>query len=254
MAEIRPNRAKRKLQQGEVVTAISGPHTSDIIDFLGQFGFDAMWIETEHGPIDYADIPDMTRACDLWDMTSIVRVNQNVPGIIYRTLDVGAQGVVVPHVNTAAEAKEVVDAAKFAPIGLRGNFTSRQGFGVPDYAHKANDEVLTIVLIEDIISVNNLSEILRVDNIDVFFIAPGDLAQTMGHLGNISHPEVQDTIDGALEKIKAAGRTPGTLVTDATVESYIDKGVKFIYVGWAAWLASGAQAFKAKVDAAAASM
>ena len=254
MAEIRPNRAKRKLQQGEVVTAISGPHTSDIIDFLGQFGFDAMWIETEHGPIDYADIPDMTRACDLWGMTSIVRVNQNVPGIIYRTLDVGAQGVVVPHVNTAAEAKEVVDAAKFAPIGLRGNFTSRQGFGVPDYAHKANDEVLTIVLIEDIISVNNLSEILRVDNIDVFFIAPGDLAQTMGHLGNISHPEVQDTIDGALEKIKAAGRTPGTLVTDATVESYIDKGVKFIYVGWAAWLASGAQAFKAKVDAAAASM
>ena len=234
------------------MTAISGPHTPDIIDFLGQFGFDAMWIETEHGPIDYADIPDLTRACDLWDMTSIVRVNQNVPGIIYRTLDVGAQGVVVPHVNTAAEAKEVVDAAKFAPIGLRGNFTSRQGFGVPDYAHKANDEVLTIVLIEDIISVNNLSEILRVDNIDVFFIAPGDLAQTMGHLGNISHPEVQDTIDGALEKIKAAGRTPGTLVTDATVESYIDKGVKFIYVGWAAWLASGAQAFKAKVDAAAA--
>ena len=77
------------------MTAISGPHTSDIIDFLGQFGFDAIWIEAEHGPVDYADIPDMTRACDLWDMTSIVRVNQNVDGIIYRTLDVGAQGVVV---------------------------------------------------------------------------------------------------------------------------------------------------------------
>ncbi len=236
------------------MTAIAGPHTSDIIDFLGQFGFDAMWIETEHGPVDYADIPDMTRACDLWDMTSIVRVNQNVPGIIYRTLDVGAQGIVVPHVNTAAEAKEVVEAAKFAPIGLRGNYTSRQGFGVPDYAHKANDEVLTIILIEDIISVNNLSEILQVDNIDVFFVAPGDLAQTMGHLGNISHPEVQDTIDGALEQIRAAGRTPGTLVTDATVESYVKKGVKFIFVGWAAWLASGAQAFKAKVDATAASL
>ncbi|MCH9009887.1 MAG: hypothetical protein IIC21_04605 [Chloroflexi bacterium] len=254
MAEIRTNRAKRKLQQGEVVTAISGPHTSDIIDFLGQFGFDAIWIEAEHGPVDYADIPDMTRACDLWDMTSIVRVNQNVDGVIYRTLDVGAQGVVVPHVNTAAEAKKVVEAARFAPMGLRGNFTSRQGFGVSDYAHKANDEVLTIILIEDIIAVNNLSEILQVDSIDVFFVAPGDLAQTMGHLGNISHPEVQETIDKALAQITAAGRTPGTLVTDATAESYVKKGVKFIYMGWAAWLASGAQAFKAKVDAAAASM
>ena len=254
MAEIRTNRVKHKLQQGEVVTCISGPHTSDIIDFLGQFGFDAMWLEAEHGPVDYADIPDMTRAFDLWGMTSIVRVNQNVPGVIYRTLDVGAQGIVVPHVNTAAEAKEVVEAARFAPIGLRGNFTSRQGFGVADYAHKANDEVVTVILIEDIISVNNLSEILQVDDIDVFFIAPGDLAQTMGHLGDISHPEVQDTIDKALEQIKAAGRTPGTLVTDATAESYIKKGVKFIYIGWAAWLASGAQAFKARVDAAVASI
>ncbi|MGH2541409.1 MAG: aldolase/citrate lyase family protein, partial [Ardenticatenaceae bacterium] len=120
MAELRDNRAKRKLQRGDIVTAVSGLNTPDQIDFMGQFGFDAAWIETEHGPIDFADIPDMTRACDLWGMTSIARVNLNLPGVIYRTLDVGAQGIVVPHVNTAEEAREVVKASKFAPLGERG--------------------------------------------------------------------------------------------------------------------------------------
>ena len=93
VAQMRENRAKRKLQRGEVVTVISGHQSPDMIDFLGQFGFDAAWLEGEHGPIDSADIPDLTRACDLWGMTSVVRVNLNIPGVIrYHTLDVGAYG------------------------------------------------------------------------------------------------------------------------------------------------------------------
>ncbi len=250
MAELRENRAKRKLERGQVVTAVAGLYTPDIIDFMGPLGFDAVWIEAEHGPVDFADIPDMTRACDLWGMTSIVRVNLNLPGVIYRTLDVGAQGIVVPHVNTGDEAREVVKASKFAPLGERGNYTSRQGFGVADYVKKANNQTLVIILIEDIIAIQNLSEILKVDNIDVFFVAPGDLAQTMGHLGDISHPEVQSTIDRALAQIIESGRTAGTLVTDATVESYVKKGVKFIYTGWQAWLAAGARRFQERVASA----
>ena len=85
MAQMRENKAKHKLERGEVVTIVSGHNSSDIIDFLGQFGFDGVWIEGEHGPVDFADIPDMTRASDLWGMTSVVRVNTNTPGIIYRT-------------------------------------------------------------------------------------------------------------------------------------------------------------------------
>ena len=250
MVQPRENRAKRKLQLGEIVTAVSGYNTADIIDFLGQFGFDAVWIEGEHGPIDFADIPDMTRASDLWGMTSVVRVNLNIPGVIYRTLDVGAQGIVVPHVNTAREARAVVEAAKFSPIGSRGMFGSRQGYGVEDYVSRANDETVVIVLIEDIVAVNNLPEILAVDHIDVFYVAPGDLAQSMGHLGQVGHPEVLATVDRAIEQIVGAGRTAGALVSDATVEEYISKGVRFVYTGWPAWVAAGARGYLEKVAAA----
>ena len=250
LAEIRENKIKRKLERGEVAVVLSGNTTPDMVEFFGTLGFDGVWVEGEHGPIDFADIPDITRACDLWGMTSVVRVNANEPGIIYRTLDVGAQGIVVPHVNTADEARAVVDAAKFAPLGQRGNFTSRQGLGVADYVHKANDQTLVIILIEDIIAVNNLSEILEVDNIDVFFVAPGDLAQSMGHLGQVSHPEVQSTIDGALAQIKAAGRTSGALANDSNIESLIEKGATFFMTGWAPWAAAGSRSFLGKVAGA----
>ncbi|HJO83370.1 MAG: aldolase/citrate lyase family protein [SAR202 cluster bacterium] len=250
MPQIRENKVKRKLERGEIAVVLAGLTTPDLLDSMGPLGFDGAWIEGEHGPIDFADIPDLTRACDLWEMTSVVRVNLNVPGVIYRTLDVGAQGIVVPHVNTADEARAVVDASKFAPIGARGMFTSRQGYGVPDYVNQANNQTLVVVLIEDIVAVNNLTEILEVDNIDVFFVAPGDLAQSMGHVGDISHPEVVATIDRALAQITAAGRTAGALVTDGSVDTYIQRGARFLMIGWQGWVANGAAAFQDKVAAA----
>ena len=129
-------------------------------------------------------------------------------------------------------------------------FTSRQGHGVADYLARANDETLLVVLIEDIVAVNNLAEILTVDHIDVFFVAPSDLAQSMGHLGQAGHPDVQATIDRAIEQIISAGRTAGTLVNDANVEEYVKKGARFLMTGWPAWVASGAQGFLGKVEAA----
>ena len=250
MAELRENKAKHKLRRGETVTVISGHNSADMIDFLGPLGFDAAWIEGEHGPVDFADIPDMTRACDLWGRTSIVRVNLNIPGVIYRTLDVGAQGVVVPHVNTADEARAVVDAGKFHPLGNRGNYTSRQGYGVSDYAAKANDETLLVVLIEDIVAIDNLADILTVDHIDVFFVAPGDLAQTMGYLGQPGHPEVVATVDAAIKQIVGAGRAAGTVVDDATVERFISVGARFLFTAWPAWVTAGAQSYLEKVASA----
>ena len=97
---------------GETVVCLSGNNSTDMIDQLGPLGFDAIWLEGEHGPVDYGDIPDLTRACDLWGMTSVVRVNRNNEGIIYRTFDLGAQGIVVPHVNTADEARAVVECGQ----------------------------------------------------------------------------------------------------------------------------------------------
>ena len=191
----------------------------------------------------------MTRAADLYGMTSIVRVNQNEQGLIYRTFDVGAQGVVIPHVDNKQDAENVVEGSKFAPLGKRGNFTSRQGIGVDNYFEKANQETLVVVLIEDIEAINNLDEILSVDNIDVFSVAPGDLAQSMGHLGNISHPDVQSTIDKAINKIISYNKTAGTLVTDDNVQKYVELGVKFIMISLDSWLKNGAKAFLNKINA-----
>ena len=125
-------------------------------------------------------------------------------------------------------------------MGKRGLFTSRQGYGIPDYLQAANDETLLVVLVEDIVSVRNLESILGVDQIDVFFVAPSDLAASMGHIGNNDHPDVQRTVDETLIRIRDAGRTPGTLTTNDNVERYTDLGARFLLTTLAPWIAAGA--------------
>jgi len=236
---IRSNRVKQRLAAGQVATILSGTNDPDLIDQLGPVGPDGIWLEGEHGGVDYADLGNLTRACDLWGMTSVVRVMDNDYATIYRTLDRGAQGIVVPHVNTRAEAEAVVEAAKFAPLGKRGMFTSRQGFGVADYFKTANDQSLLIVLIEDIAAVPNLDAILEVDHIDVFFVAPSDLATSMGHIGDMAQPEVQQTIEAAIAQIVQSGRTAGTLVNAANVERYTRMGVRCIMTSFFPWIQAG---------------
>ena len=250
MPEIRVNTAKQKLQNNQVVTTISGLQNADTIDFLGPMGFDAAWMECEHGPVDWDQLGDMTRACDLWGLTSVTRVNSNEPWLITRTLDRGSMGIVVPHVNNRKAAEQAMQSAKYAPLGYRGMFGGRQSYGVRDYLHLANDQTMVIVLLEEVEALENLNEILKVDNIDVFFAAPSDLAQTMGHIGDMAHPEVQRAIDDAISRIVSAGRTAGTLVNENNLVTYVDKGARFLMTSWNAWVAKGAAEFLGKVASA----
>ena len=251
MGTVRPNRVKQKLAAGETVVSVAGLDTPDQIDLMGPTGLDAVWLEAEHGPVDFGRIPDLTRACDLWGITSIVRVNALAYGPIYRTLDLGAQGVCVPHIDTADDARRFVEAAKFAPIGKRGMFVSRQGYGVEDYLRVANDHTLLIALIEDIRAVDNLEEILAVDHIDVFFVAPADLAASMGLIGQVAHPKVQETIDDSLRRIMAAGRTAGTtLVGNHNGERYAAMGVRFLAASAQPWIAAGVTDLRQRIAAA----
>jgi 2-keto-3-deoxy-L-rhamnonate aldolase RhmA len=243
VSTIRPNRAKEKLAAGQAVTTISGLSSSEIIDFMGPLGFDAAWIEGEHGSVTWEQLGDMTRACDLWGMAPITRVAANEPWLITRTLDRGSMGIVVPHVNSREEAERAAQSAKYAPVGYRGMFGGRQSYGVGDYFHQANDQTMVIVLLEEASALSNLDEILKVDHIDVFFVAPSDLAQTMGHIGNPGHPEVQNAIDDAISRILSAGRIAGTLVNDENVARYLEQGVRFPMTSWNAWVARGAASF-----------
>ena len=247
---IRPNRVKQKLADGGIAYIISGLTDADGIDAFGANGFDGIWLEGEHGAADASTLGNLTRACDLWGMTSVVRVNKNDQGLIYRTLDCGATGICVPHVDTKEEAQNVVDGGKFAPIGKRGMYTSRQGYGVENFFDYANDQSLLIVLIEDIKAIRNLDEILTVDHIDVFFVAPTDLAQSMGHNADIAHPEVQDTITDALSRINAAGRFAGSIARNEQVADYVERGARLLLTSVAGWLAIGAKDFMNRAEAA----
>jgi 4-hydroxy-2-oxoheptanedioate aldolase len=246
MPGTKENKVKKKLREGQVATVLGGLNNPEIIDYMGQFGFDGAWIETEHGTLTWDQVAHMSRACDLWDMTSVCRVNHNEPWLIPRTLDVGATGIVVPHVSTKAAAEQAAKSAKYGPIGYRGMAAGRQSYGVTDYYRKANTETLVVVLIEEMEAVNNLQDILTVDPIDVFFVAPSDLAQTMGYAGLPNHPEVLAVGDRCLAQIVAAGKVPGHLGNEDTVESYREKGVRFFLTSWQPWVARGASQYLSK--------
>ena len=248
--ELRVNPAKQKLANGEIVTIVSGITHPDDIDAVGPLGFDGIWLEGEHGATDASDLGNLTRACDIWGMTSVARINLNEQGLIYRTLDRGAQAIVVPHVNNASEARNVVEGGKFTPNGKRGMFTSRQGLGVSNYFDNANDQSMLIVLIEDIIAWENLDEIIAVDDIDVFFVAPSDFASSMGHMGDIQHPDVQEKINDSISRITAAGRNAGALATNENVARYTEMGVRFFMTGAGPWIANGFNEFVANANAA----
>lgn len=247
---IRPNRIKQKLADGGVACIVSGLSDPDGIDAFGPNGFDGVWLEGEHGAADASRLGDLTRACDIWGMTSVVRVNRNDQALIYRTLDCGATGICVPHVDTREEAQNVVDGGKFAPAGKRGMYTSRQGYGVDNFFAEANEQSLLIVLIEDIKAIGNLDEILTVDHIDVFFVAPTDLAQSMGHNADTAHPEVQDTITDAIARINAAGRVAGFTTSNDQVADYVGRGARVVLTSVGAWLGAGARDFIARAESA----
>ena len=246
--ELRINRAKQKLANGEVVTIVSGITHPDDIDAVGALGFDGIWLEGEHGSTEASELGNLTRACDIWGMTSVARINLNEQGLIYRTLDRGAQAIVVPHVNNAAEAQNVVDGGRFTPLGKRGMFTSRQGYDVENYLHKANAETMLIVLIEDIVAWENLDEIIAVDGIDVFFVAPSDFAASMGHMGDLNHPDVVEKITDALTRIVAAGKHAGALATNENVAAYVELGVRFFMTGAGPWIGNGFNEFVANAN------
>jgi 4-hydroxy-2-oxoheptanedioate aldolase len=154
----------------------------------------------------------------------------------------------VPHIDTADQARAFVEAAKFAPLGKRGMYTSRQGYGVADYVHTANDHTLLVALIEDIQAVQNLDAILEVDHIDVFFVAPSDLAASMGKIGKLADPEVVRTIDETLARIVAAGRTAGTLLSNNQgAERFLALDVRFLACSVLPMLSAGIRDLKQQV-------
>lgn len=208
--------------------------SSDIVEMIGQLGFDWVMLDAEHGSITPDNIGPLVMAAELHGITPLVRPEKNDPAIINKYLDRGVMGVQVPHVNTATEAKAVVDACRFHPGGKRGLGGGRMadfGFGVAtsDYVKEANSQMLVCVQIEDVEAVENLDEILAVEGVDVFFIGPTDLAQSLGYPGQNSHPEVQKVVQDTFDRIHTAGKASGTPGAAEQAKKNAEAGILYHY-------------------------
>ncbi len=232
---MRENRMKSLITAGKPAYGVSVQFaSSEIVEMIGELGFDWVMLDAEHGSITPDNIGPLVMAAELHGVTPVVRPEKNDPAVINKYLDRGAMGVQAPHVNTAAEAKAVVEACRFHPDGKRGLGGGRMadfGFGVAtaDYVRQANEQMLVCVQIEDVEAVENLDEILAVDGVDVFFIGPTDLAQSLGYPGQNSHPDVQKVIQETFTRIHAAGRASGTPGAAEQAKKNADAGILYQY-------------------------
>ena len=245
--ELRKNRIKQRLRDGKHVIAIENLNNPDLVEQFAPNDPHCFWFEGEHFIANPSNIGDLTRASDLINATSIVRVPRPEYQLIYHALDLGAQGIAVPHVKSKEDAELVVRASKFAPLGQRGMFTSRQGIGIENYFKKANDETFVLVFIEDMEAIENLDSILEVNNIDVFFVGPGDLSQELGHIGEQNHPEVNKVVQNTINRITNKGKTAGTVANINSYEWAMNTGARFFLSGALDWIHQGFLDFNEKV-------
>lgn len=232
---MRLNRVKQALREGG---AVAGPFLGIpapmVVELLGAAGCDFVLIDTEHSALDMLAAEDLIRAAELWNVTPIVRVYLHAPAVINKALDAGAQGLLLPHVDSADEARAIVQAARFTPLGQRGlgSVTRLTGYGtedIPTYVQRANEETLIIAQIETVAGLRNLESILQVPGIDAIFIGPSDLSHSLGLPGQRQHPTVQAAIAEIAAKTRAAGLPLGTVAGDPqTARKLVAEGYQLI--------------------------
>ena len=247
---MRSNRLKEKLAAGAPGLGCSLMFPSpQIVEMLGYAGFDWVLLDCEHGSLSPADVEMMAIAADAVGITAIARPRTNAPADIQSVLDRGVMGVQVPHVNTADDARRAVEAVKFGAASGRslaaGTRPDRWGFGgkMAGFTEDANAQSLVCVQIEHAAALPNVDEMLTVEGVDVFFIGPSDLSQSMGHPGNPGAAPVATAIAETLEKIVRAGKSPGMPATSENVGRLVRSGVRYIYTHLPRVIGTGAKAF-----------
>jgi 4-hydroxy-2-oxoheptanedioate aldolase len=238
------NTFRARLGQGQQIglwNTVPGPVVAEV---LATCGYDWIVLDTEHSLTDVPDIMGMLQALAAYPVSPVVRPQTNDTVLIKRLLDIGAQTLMVPNVQTVAEAEAAVAAMRYAPRGVRGvsGMTRATRYGtVADYMARAEEDLCLIVQIETVAAVGRIAQIAAVDGVDALFIGPSDLAASMGHPGNLRHPAVMAAIEGAVRAIVAAGKPAGILVTDvAFAKDCIAWGTTFTAVGVDMTLLAGA--------------
>lgn len=239
-------------------STLPDPYVSEIV---AGAGFDWVLLDTEHTPTDVPQMLHQLQAVTAavpanaaQPTTAVVRPDWNDTVLIKRYLDIGAQSLLLPFVQTADEARAAVRATRYAPLGLRGMGGSMRAsnFGrVPDYVKRAHDELCVLVQVETREALDHLEAIAEVEGVDGVFIGPADLSASLGHPGDPGHPEVRRAIDDAIRAIRAKNKAPGILMLDeARARECLDLGALFVAVAMDLQiLARGAEAAAARFAA-----
>lgn len=229
------NELKRRLQEGNTVY---GPfvrlNSPAVVEIMGYAGFDFLIIDLEHGPMAMAEAENLVRAANIAGISPIIRVPNNCESDILKALDSGASGVQVPQINSHLSASKASEYSRFYPFGSRGlcggtRAARYSAINTEDYCSGSNKEVLLVIHIEGKAGVDNIDSILQVPGIDVIFLGPFDLSQSLGLPGKVDHPLVVKTMKEVIVKANDSGKVVGTYATSVEkAHFWAELGVQYI--------------------------
>ena len=231
------NTFKQRLQAGEAQIGLwlglADPYCAEL---AANAGFDWLLIDGEHAPNDLRGLLGQLQAVAPYPAQPVIRPVIGDTALIKQLLDIGVQTLLVPMVESAAQARELVRAMHYPPNGVRGVGSAlaraSRWNSIPGYLDKADTQMCLLVQIENLDGLANLDAIAAVEGVDGVFIGPADLSAAMGHRGNPGHPEVQAAIEDAIVRIQKAGKAAGILSADQTLaRRYLELGATFVAVG-----------------------
>lgn len=213
--------------------ALASPYTAEI---CAGMGFDWLLFDGEHAPNTVPTLLAQLQAVAPYPLAAVGRLPVGETWIIKQYLDIGFTTLLVPLVETAEDAEQMVRAVRYPPNGTRGIGSAlaraSRWNGVPGYLDSADDGICLLLQVETVAGLDNLDAIAATEGVDGIFIGPADLSGSMGQRGNPDHPQVQAAIDNALRRIRAAGKAPGILAgSEALARRYLDEGALFVAVG-----------------------
>ena len=246
------NGFKRALAAGKTQIGLwSSLSSSYTVEVIAGAGYDWILLDMEHSPNDLESLLAQLQAAAPYPTTPIVRVPWNDIVTVKRVLDVGAQSLLFPYVQNAAEAKAAVANTRYPPAGVRGvaGTTRATRFGrIKDYARRAHEEICVLVQVETKSALDQLEAICAVEGVDGVFIGPADLHASLGYPGETANPAVLPLIEDAMRRIRKAGKAPGYLSpVEADAKRMLAAGAQFVAVGAdVGLLARGAENLLAK--------
>ena len=202
---------------------------------LGSIGYDWICVDCEHGAIETIDVlPALQAIASAGDTPAMVRSAANDPVLIKRILDMGAQTILVPYIETAEEAQQAVAAMHYGPKGIRGmaGMTRATRYGhVENYFETASEELCLIAQVESLKGIENLEAIAKTDGVDAVFFGPADLSATMGLPGQMNHPQVLEALEDSITRLQELDVPIGIMALDHTIaENYMELGVDFVAI------------------------